>query len=409
MPRQATPAATPAATAPAAKGGTLQCFKPGSHLALQGQTIAFGMADLQATAAAYDPKLHEAPLVVGHPELDAPAYGWVAALACRDGALEATPHQVNPEFAELVNSGAYKKMSAAFWSPHAPGNPVPGVFYLRHVGFLGAAAPAVPGLRTPSFAGSEEGVVEFAAWDSVDQASLWRGLRDWLLGKFGQADADSAVPPYLVASVERAAQAELQADLQTDAPQPATTPATTPAPMPAFGQPTPPTEPTVTPEQKAALEAENARLRQQLDDQQRASRQARLDAVHADAVAFADGLVAGGRLPQAHTDVVVSTLDAVARLAETEGAVVQFSQGEAKAPLLPALRELLSRLPAMAEPGQLATAGRAAAAPAGGGVAFAAPAGALVDPERLALHERALSHQRAHPGTSYEAAVRAVS
>lgn len=404
MPRQA----TPAAAAATAKSGTLQCFKPGSHLALQGQTIQFSMADVQATAAAYNPKLHEAPLVVGHPELDAPAYGWVAALEVRDGALEATPHQVNPEFAELVNQGAYKKMSAAFWSPNAPGNPVPGVFYLRHVGFLGAAAPAVPGLRTPSFAGGEEGVVEFAAWDDVDNASLWRALRDWLLGKFGAADADSAVPPYLVASVERAAQAELeaerQADLQTETAAPAA------PPMPAFGQPRQPTEHTVTPEQKAALEAENARLRQQLEEQQRASRQARLDAVHTDAVAFADGLVASGRLPQAQTDVVVSTIDAVARLAETEGAVVQFSQGEARAPLLPALRELLSRLPAMVEPGQVATAGRAAAAGApGASVSFAAPPGTVVDPERLALHERTLAYMRAHPGTAYTAAVKAVS
>ena len=52
---------------------------------------------LAATAGAYDPTLHEAPLVVGHPELDAPAYGWVRSLRFAAGALEAEPYQVNPD------------------------------------------------------------------------------------------------------------------------------------------------------------------------------------------------------------------------------------------------------------------------------------------------------------------------
>lgn len=138
----------------------IQIFKVGTHTASSGQTLTFSAADLAATAAAYDPAKFEAPLVVGHPALDDPAYGWVKELAYVNGALEAIPEQLDPEFADRVKAGRYKKISAAFFTPTAPSNPVPGVYSLRHVGFLGAAAPAVKGLRPPAFSSLEEGVIE---------------------------------------------------------------------------------------------------------------------------------------------------------------------------------------------------------------------------------------------------------
>ncbi len=45
----------------------------------------------------------------------------------------------------------------------------------------------------------------------------------------------------------------------------------------------------------------------------------------------------------------------------------------------------------------------------GASAGFQGPAGYQVDPERLALHEKALNYQKQHPNTSYEAAVRAVA
>ena len=138
----------------------LQIFKPGRHTAMSGVALAFSESDLAASAAAYDPAVFQAPIVVGHPKTDDPAYGWVSALSFADGALEASPEQVDPAFAEIVEAGRFKKISAAFYAPEAPNNPVPGVYYLRHVGFLGAAAPAAKGLRSPEFADAEEGVAE---------------------------------------------------------------------------------------------------------------------------------------------------------------------------------------------------------------------------------------------------------
>lgn len=137
----------------------LQIFRAGTQTDSLGRTLTFRAADLVATANAYDPTLHEAPLVVGHPETNAPAYGWAKSLAFEADALEATPQHVDAAFAEMVNQGRFKKISASFWMPDAPNNPVPGVYYLRHVGFLGAAAPAVKGLRTPSFSDETHGIV----------------------------------------------------------------------------------------------------------------------------------------------------------------------------------------------------------------------------------------------------------
>ena len=139
----------------------LEIFKSGQHTAMNGVTIAFSEADVAAIATSYDPVLHEAPLVVGHPAADLPAYGWVAGLSFADGVLSALPSDVDAEFAELVNTRRFGKISAAFYEPTSPNNPVPGVYYLRHVGFLGAQPPAVKGLRSPQFAGDDTLVICF--------------------------------------------------------------------------------------------------------------------------------------------------------------------------------------------------------------------------------------------------------
>lgn len=141
-----------------------EIFKPGTHIAMSGAEISFTEADLIACAAAYDPQLHEAPLVIGHPADNAPAWGWTKALSFADGGLLADADQVDLAFAEMVNGGKYKKRSASFYPPGHAANPVPGVYYLRHIGFLGAQPPAVKGLKDVNFA-EEDGLLVFAEMD----------------------------------------------------------------------------------------------------------------------------------------------------------------------------------------------------------------------------------------------------
>lgn len=397
------PANKPTTTAP------IQIFKPGRHVAMSGQALAFSEADLAATCAAYDPDKHEAPLVVGHPKHDLPAYGWVQSLAFCDGAIDATPAQVNPDFADMVAAGAFKKISAAFYAPDAPGNPAPGVYYLRHVGFLGAQAPAIKGLRSPEFADAEEGVVTFSEWDDVGNAALWRSMREWILAKFGADEADRAVPGYTVTGLEQSAQDELrkeQAEANGD-----NTQAVGVMPAPAFGEPiTNPTttkEMSMTPEEIAAqtaalnaAQAEAAALREQVAAQKRA-------AVHAQNVAFCEGLTAKATLAPAHTAAVVAVLDHL----DLQDTPVEFGEGDARAPLAKGLRDLLQALPPVVSFGEHATTGAAAAAAGGAGggtVAFAAPDDYTVDPTASARHNKALAYQAQHQ-CDYLSAVRATA
>lgn len=289
----------------------IQIFRSGRHVAMSGVALDFSEAALQASASAYDPALHEAPIVVGHPKADAPAYGWVKGLTFAEGGLEADPHQVNPDFAELVVSGAFKKVSASFYSPDSPQNPVPGVYYLRHVGFLGAQPPAVKGLRSPEFADAEEGVVEFGDWDDMQNASLWRRMREWLISRFGLDEADKTIPDYVVGSLEESARQEDEpAELQ---------------PAPIFSEP-PNQETQVTPEQKAALEAENAQLKQQLAEAHARDKVAQAAARHTDNAAFAETLIKAGKLLPAQKDFVVAFMDHVA----ADTGVIEFGEGDAK-------------------------------------------------------------------------------
>ncbi len=323
----------------------LQIFKPGRHTAMSGQALSFTESDLAATCAAYDPALHEAPLVVGHPAHDLPAYGWVKSLAFSEGGIDATPAQVNNDFADMVAAGAFKKISAAFYSPSSPSNPVPGVFYLRHVGFLGAQPPAVKGLRSPAFADTEEGVLTFSEWDDVDNASLWRGLREWFIGKFGQAEADTVIPSYKVQSLEQGAQDEVREAAAEDAAKGQADAGIPPAPQ--FSEPRPPKkEATVTLEEKAALEAENKRLLAELSA-------AKATQVHAEHLAFCEG-VAG--LPTEHRKTFAAVFDHLAAQPE----VVQFGEGDACAPLADQIKTALQALPPLLVFGEIATSANAA-------------------------------------------------
>ena len=46
-------------------------------------------------------------MVVGHPTLNAPAFGWVRGLEAEGGDLFAKVDQLDPAFAEAVSTGAY--------------------------------------------------------------------------------------------------------------------------------------------------------------------------------------------------------------------------------------------------------------------------------------------------------------
>lgn len=318
----------------------IEIFRTGRHTAMGGETLSFGEAELAAMVAAYDPALHEAPIVVGHPAHDAPAYGWIGGLSVAGDRLQAAPRQVDTAFAEMVRAGRFKRVSASFYTPDAPANPKPGAYYLRHVGFLGAQPPAVKGLKPVAFAAGDEGVVEFAdGWTVSMVARLFRGLRDMLIAQFGQERADAALPPDTIAALTEQAAMDTAREMMPPAPAYAEPPkqekdrVTT---NPGGAQPSP---------REAELAAEVERLRAQ------AAQFAEAEAVRrrADDAAFLEGLVAGGRLLPAVRPLAAGLLDRL-----SGGEAVAFAEGrEAETPR-DALRALLSAAPQAVHYGEVA-------------------------------------------------------
>lgn len=105
---------------------------------------------LDRLAANYDPALHEAPVTLDHAQTG-PALGWVGALARRGDRLLARLRGLSPALLALLRQGAFKKRSVEIYGAL----PETGEPYLKAVSFLGAAAPAVKGLRDALFSEAE--------------------------------------------------------------------------------------------------------------------------------------------------------------------------------------------------------------------------------------------------------------
>lgn len=160
---EATALSTPSPAAQALEQQAIEIFRAGSQTDNTGNVYTFTSEDVQSIAAGYSTIKHEAPLTLGHPSDNKPAYGWVKSLqATPDGRLMMYPAQVDPVFAELVKSGKYKKRSASFYPPKHPANPTPGTWYLRHVAWLGAMPPAVRGMPDAAFSAQDsDGFISF--------------------------------------------------------------------------------------------------------------------------------------------------------------------------------------------------------------------------------------------------------
>ena len=130
--------------------GWIDICRAGTWRDMQGRDVCLDEDRLDRIVAAHaaaDP----APVVVGHPEADAPAYAWIDGLRRVGDRLQAKLRDIAPPFREAVEAGRYAGRSVAL-----RGNT------LRHLGFLGGRAPAVPGLAPTCFASAPETVIAFA-------------------------------------------------------------------------------------------------------------------------------------------------------------------------------------------------------------------------------------------------------
>src|SRR5579871_185635 len=138
-------------------GKWIEVFRAGNY----GDKGNYTEADLDAMIRNFSPSQHEPPVVIGHPEHDAPAYGWVDKLKRVGNTMFAVFKDVPEQFEELLRSGRFKKRSVSFYT--TPDGPV-----LRHVGFLGAMPPEVKGLADVKFRDGQYQAIEFNEEDEMD-------------------------------------------------------------------------------------------------------------------------------------------------------------------------------------------------------------------------------------------------
>ena len=115
----------------------------------------FTDADLAQIASSYNPQKRDCPRVIGHVTSDsAPAYGWLSQIKTQNGKLLAQFAHVPDEVRDLVAKGRYRHVSMSL---------MPDRVTLRHVALLGAAQPAIDGLKAVELrAGNEDITVDFS-------------------------------------------------------------------------------------------------------------------------------------------------------------------------------------------------------------------------------------------------------
>jgi len=326
-----------------------EIFRTGTHTTAKGQTLTFAESDVADIASSYDPALHQAPIVIGHPKQDGPAYGWIKSLEVREGTLVAIPEQVDATFSEMVREGKFNKRSAGLYHPTQAGNPTPGKYHLRHVGFLGAEPPAIKGLKPVEFAEGEMSIeLEFSeyrsAWAFDNIASLFRRMRDFIIETRDVETADKIVPAWDLDQISQTA-ADMRAESRTDVQT-----------LPHFSETEPKDTPTMeTAEQRLAkLEAREAALNQRETDingRETTFSENAKKARAAEDAAFVTSIVEAGRLPiglKESATALFSELD--------DGETLTFSEGGQNVTTSPrsAFRELLGKLPVPVSTGELA-------------------------------------------------------
>ena len=197
--------------------GWIDICRTGTWTGTNGVTVTLtekNIDDLVAAYATQDP----APVVVGHPKTEDPAYGWVDEIRRVGDRMQMKVRDIMPDFRAAVEAGRYTGRSIAT---------VKGK--LRHVGFLGGNAPAVPGLAPTQFASEPDQIIELAEGDlSTRQGTrflarvvsgILRSLRDKTIDDQGIEAADRLFPSWDIDHARSIAD-----DLKGDEPAPDTNP-----------------------------------------------------------------------------------------------------------------------------------------------------------------------------------------
>lgn len=334
-------------------------FRTGTHTDAAGIEHTFTAEHLRAIADQFDADATPTPIVKGHPANDDPAFGWIERFLFEEssGILYAVPKDVDPNFAAEVKAKRFQMVSVALYPPTSPRNPKPGIYYPRHVGYLGAATPAVKGLKAANFTDNDEGFLMFDSKDDAAQLSFAEKLA-------------TAVTTALVKMGFKPAADEGN---------------------PGTGSKEPDVKGST---EYKELETEHVTLQRQLATMK--AEQAKLEAKTArvEVAAFTEQLTTEGKLTPVEAGRLTEVLFAMNAATE-----IEFSEGEGadakavKAKPADMLRDFLKALPKRVEFSELSGTDKDGLS----GVRFSAPEGAIVrGGARMDLHNRALAYAEQH-------------
>ena len=175
-----------------------EIFRAGKHTDSKGNEAEFSQSDLQSVVNSFAPKT--APLVIGHPKTDDPAWGWASELKIENDTLYAKAEEVSADFAEAVENKRYPNRSVRLTKTDDG-------YKLAHIGFLGGKPPAVDGLAWQFNEAEDQATVEFefAASERIESVALdasnvlvnlINNLKTFITDRFGADEARKVVPEY---------------------------------------------------------------------------------------------------------------------------------------------------------------------------------------------------------------------
>lgn len=381
----------------------VEVFQAGRQTDSAGRSRHFSEADLDQVIANHS-AADAAPIVIGHPKTDDPAYGWTGELKRAGASLFARFKNVEPEFAKAVEAGRYRKRSVRLADTDKG-------LQLLHVGFLGATPPAVSGLAAMNYATPAGATVLDFEMDAVTPsvtARMFRRLRDWMISTAGLETADRVLPDYAIEDLDERADAIRDANRRErdDNPEPDfSRPDHRSDAMPYSDEDLRRERERAAAEARQAAERDFNQRQSQLQGELERERAERRAAEHQAAI---DAHIDAGRLTPAQA---AGMAEFMAGLAASDDAQFEFSapaeQGKtpAKVSRSPAkwFADFLAALPRQVDTGE-SDAGQ----PLTGTGDFQAPAGYAIDEQRAELHRKALDYQRRHQGVEYLDAVRIV-
>lgn len=314
----------------------IEIFKTGTHTDAAGNTRTWTEEDLDSIAAKYNPAGHEAPVVIGHPKDNAPAFGWVEGLERKGSVLYAKLKDLIPEFVDAVKKGLYKKRSISLYPDMT----------LRHVGFLGAMPPAVKGLADVAFSEAEAVTIEFADYRVSMVGRIFQRIREFFIDKYDTETADKIISNWEIEELQREIkepEAETASafnegghemdkiqELETKLKEKETA-------LSEFA------------EKDKAKEDEIAKLRKELDEEKSKQRQSEFNA-------FCEGLMREGKLTPAMKPQVMDFMEIL-----HQGGEYEFAEAEGKVKKHPLMvfKSFLKSLPKQVEFSEVATKDKA--------------------------------------------------